>query len=197
MCGTIRYKEKNEKTKGGCLCFMDIEKIFENAECEKALIKIAEGDNDALRTIYKYMHRQIYAVAYAVLRDFSSADDVVQETYVKIIEKAFSYRKGTNARAWILSLARNISIDLLRRRKFECDADTLPTEGERFDEGSVLFSMEVKRALDSLDDEERQIITLKIYAGLKHKEIASLLGINEEACKKKYQRATAKLRELI
>lgn len=176
---------------------MDLEKIFENAECEKALVKIADGDNDALRTIHKLMNRQIYAVAYAVLQDFSLSDDIVQETYVKIIEKAFSYRKGTNARAWVLSIARNLSIDLFRKRKFECGSEALPDEVSRFDEGSVLFSMEVKRALDTLDDEERQIITFKIYAGLKHKEIAPLLGINEEACKKKYQRALAKLRTLL
>lgn len=176
---------------------MDIEKIFENAECEKAIIKIESGDHNALQTIHKYMNRQIYAVAYAVLRDFSSADDVVQETYVKIMEKAFSYRKGTNARAWVLSIARNIAIDIFRKRKFECHTDEVLDEIDRFDESSVLFSMEVKHALDMLDDEERQIITMKIYAGLKHKEIAPVLGINEEACKKKYQRAIAKLREML
>jgi RNA polymerase sigma-70 factor (ECF subfamily) len=176
---------------------MDIEKIFENAECEKAVLKIADGDHDALKTVHKLMNRQIYAVAYSVLQDFSLSDDIVQETYIKIMEKAFSYRKGTNARAWILSIARNIAIDVFRRRKFECDTDTLPEESGRFDESSILFSMEVKRALDMLDDEERQIITMKIYAGLKHKEIGPLLGINEESCKKKYQRAIAKLRRML
>ena len=176
---------------------MDIEKIFENAECEKAVLKIADGDPDALKIIHKLMNRQIYAVAYAVLQDFSLSDDIVQETYIKIIEKAFSYRKGTNARAWILSIARNIAIDVFRRRKFECDTDVLPEESNRFDESSVLFSMEVQKALDSLDNEERQIIAMKVYAGLKHKEISPLLGINEEACKKKYQRAIAKLRQLL
>ncbi len=176
---------------------MDLEKIFENAECEKAILKIADGETDALRTVHKLMNRQIYAVAYAVLQDFSLSDDIVQETYVKIIEKAFSYRKGTNARAWVLSIARNLSIDLFRKRKFECNTEILSDEAGRFDEGSVVFSMEVKRALDTLDDEERQIIAMKVYAGLKHKEIAPLLGINEEACKKKYQRALAKLRTIL
>lgn len=176
---------------------MDIEKLFENADCEKALIHIAEGENEALGVIHRHMNRQIYAVAYAVLRDFSLSDDVVQETYVKILEKAFTYRKGTNARAWVLSIARNLAIDLFRRRKFECVSEDMQDFGVRFDEGSVLASMEVKNALDALDDEERQIITLKIYAGLKHKEIAALLGITMESSKKKYQRAVAKLRDLI
>ena len=175
---------------------MDLEKIFENAECEKAVLKIASGDHEALRIIHKYMNRQIYAVAYAVLRDFALSDDVVQETYVKIMEKAVFYEKETKARAWILSIARNIAIDIYRKRSFDCSSEDVEEE-PRFDEGSVLVSMEVKRALDSLDDEERQIITMKIYAGLKHKEIAPLLDINEEACKKKYQRALSKLRLVL
>ena len=176
---------------------MDIEKLFEGAECEKALLRIAQGDRDALKIIHQYMNRQIYAVAYSVLRDFSLADDIVQETYVKILEKAFSYRKGTNARAWVLSVARNLAIDLFRHRRFEGTEETFADQAMRFDESAVVSSMEVKHALDRLDDEERQIITLKIYAGLRHKEIASLLGMTEEAAKKKYQRAAAKLRELL
>ena len=133
----------------------------------------------------------------AVLRDFALADDIVQETYVKIMEKASSYEKGTNARAWILSIARNLSIDIYRRRSFDCAEQETGDEENRFDEGSVLFSMEVKRALDTLDDEERQIVTMKVYAELKHKMIAKILDISEEACKKKYQRAIAKLRVLL
>ncbi len=176
---------------------MEPVKLFEHADLEKALAKISDGDTDALRVIHKYMNRQIYAVAYAVLRDFSLSDDVVQETYIKILEKSFSYRKGTNARAWVLSIARNIAIDLYRKRKFECDSDTLDDSDTRFDESTVVSSMEVKHALDQLSDEERQIITLKIYAGLRHREIAELLGITTEACKKKYQRAADKLRETL
>ena len=176
---------------------VDLEKLFENADCEKSILKIADGDHEALRIIHKYMNRQIYAVAYAVLRDFALSDDIVQETYVKIMEKASAYEKGTNARAWILSIARNLSIDIFRRRSFDCTSQDVEEEENRFDEGSVLFSMEVKRALDTLDDEERQIVTMKVYAELKHKVIAKILDISEEACKKKYQRAISKLRVLL
>ena len=176
---------------------MELDKLFENADCEKALAKISDGDNEALNVIHKYMHRQIYAVAYAVLRDFALADDIVQETYVKIMEKASSYEKGTNARAWILSIARNLAIDVYRRRSLVCTEQETEDDENRFDEGEVLFSMEVKRALDTLDDEERQIITMKVYAELKHRMIAKILDISEEACKKKYQRAIAKLRVLL
>lgn len=176
---------------------MDIELLFTAAECEKAILRIADGEKDALKVIYKHMHRQIYAVAYSVLRDFSSSDDVVQETYMRILEKAFSYRKGTNPRAWVLSIARNIAIDIVRRRRLEETAYGEESSEERFDERELVISMEVKKALDTLDDTERQIVTLKVYSGLRHAEIASLLGITAESSKKKYQRALQKLRTVL
>ena len=97
----------------------------------------------------------------------------------------------------MLSIARNVAIDLFRHRRFESSGADDAENETRFDESTLLSSMEVKNALDALDDEERQIVTMKVYAGLRHREIASLLGITVEACKKKYQRAAAKLRDLL
>jgi len=175
-----------------------LDKIFEASECDKALVKIAQGKHDALPVIHKYLERQIFAVAYSVLHDFSLCDDVVQETYVKIIEKASSYRPGTSAKAWVLTVARNIALDMLKHRKFEMPDENIDADlSDRFDENSILLSMQVKSALDSLDDEDRLIVTLKAYSGLKHNEIAAMLGITTEAAKKKYQRAIARMRELL
>ncbi len=175
-----------------------LDKIMEASECDKALTKIAQGKQDAIPVIHKYLERQIFAVAYSVLHDFSLCDDVVQETYIKIIEKAASYRPGTSAKAWVLTIARNIALDMLKHRKFETPDENLDMNmSDRFDENSILLSLQVKSALDALDDEDRQIVTLKAYTGLKHSEIAAMLGITTEAAKKKYQRAIARMKELL
>ena len=68
----LRYFILEERKKA-----VNIEKLLDGSECEKALLRIAEGDREALKIIYQRMNRQIYAVAYSVLRDFSLADDVV------------------------------------------------------------------------------------------------------------------------
>ena len=70
-------------------------------------------------------------------------------------------------------------------------------DGQIYVTTDTMYLAQVKKALDSLSDEERQIVTLKVYAGLKHREIAELLGITTDACKKKYQRAADKLRESL
>ena len=177
---------------------LKLDKIFQASECDKALVSIAQGKTDALSVIHKYMERQIFAVAYSVLHDFSLCDDVVQETYIKIIERASSYRQGTSAKAWILTVARNTSLDILRHRKFETPDENISDEAsDRFDESAIALSLQVKDALDKLDDDDRQIVTLKVYSGLRHSEIAEIMGISTEAAKKKYQRAIAHMREIL
>ena len=177
---------------------LHIDKWLEAAECDKALLKIASGKIEALPVIHKHLERQIFAVAYSVLHDFSLSDDVVQDTYIKIIEKARSYKPGTSAKAWILTIARNTALDIRKHRKFESADESISDDAtDRFDENSVILSMQVKSALDTLSDDDRQIITLKVYAGLKHEEIAAMMGITTEAAKKKYQRAAARIKEKL
>lgn len=177
---------------------LGFDKMFEASECDKALVQIANGNTDALSVIHKYMERQIFAVSYSVLHDFSLCDDVVQETYIKIIERASLYQKGTSAKAWILTVARNTALDVIRHRKFETPDENISDDAtDRFDENSVALSLIVKDALDKLSDEDRQIVTLKVYSGLRHSEIAEILEISTEAAKKKYQRAIAKMREFL
>ena len=174
------------------------EKMIESAECDRALAKIAQGKLDAVAVIYKYMQRQIYAVAYSVLHDFSLAEDAAQDTFVKIIERASSYKEGTSAKAWMLTVARNVALDTVRHRKFETPDENIDDDiSERFDESADVTSMEVRTALEELSDEDRQIVTMKVYSGMRHSEIAQIMGISTEAAKKKYQRAIAKMKEIL
>lgn len=180
---------------------ISFDKMIEVSECDKALVGIARGKTEMLPIIHKYMERQIFAVAYSVLHDFSLCDDVVQETYVKIIDKASSYKPGSNAKAWILTVAHNTALDIRKHRYFEVADDIVESMSDdisdRFDESTMVLSMQVKEALDMLADEDRQIVTLKVYTGLKHSEIAAMLGISTEAAKKKYQRAMAQLKKQL
>lgn len=177
---------------------LGLDKLIENAECDKALVEIAKGNTNMLVVIKKYLERQIYAVGYSVLHDFSLSDDVVQETYIKLTERAKQYTPKTNAKAWVLTVARNTALDMLRHRKYEMPDENISDDiSDRFDESSVVLSMQIKKALDGLSDEDRQVVTLKAYAGLRHEEIAKIMGISTEAAKKKYQRAVKKMKEFF
>ncbi len=157
--------------------------------CDRAVVKIADGNPEALCDIYKHLGRQIFALAISILRDYQLSEDVMQDTFVKISEKAHTYQKGSNAIAWILTITRNLALDEYKKRKHEFSDDNIE-EVCLFDE---VPTSELE-AFSVLNDEEKQIVLLKVYSCLKHKEIAQILGITTYASEKKYQRAVIKLR---
>ena len=166
-------------------------KMIFNDVCDTALCRIANGDTEALAIIYQRLGRQIYMVAYSILQDVHAAEDVMQETFVRIISGAKFYQKGTNAKAYILKIAHNLSLTALQKRGWEIPTDLPNTQRSTDGEELPLTSLE---ALSLLSPEERQIVILKLDSNEKHKNIAALLGISPAACQKRYRRALEKLK---
>lgn len=168
-----------------------------------ALVEISDGNTHAVTAIYERMGRQILSLGRAVTGSQSSGEDVLQETVLKIIENIHTYRKGGNAKAWIMAIARNAAIDMKSRSSrlgTDSDIDRSELEGSReYDFSSTKQSeiMDVMSALSRLDDTDREIVVMKAMSGLKHKDIAKLIGITVDASKKRYRRALEKLRTLI
>lgn len=168
--------------------------MITRAACEHALRRIAQGDMDGLETIYDKLGRRIYLLAYSILGDTHAAEDVLQDTLIRISEGAHALRDGGNAIAYILTTTRNLSIDALRKRRREIPQEELIGIGSDMREEICDTPFSKLEALCILDEEERQIVTLKIEGGLKHREIAPILGISQAACEKRYRRALEKLK---
>lgn len=168
--------------------------LITRALCEQALRRIARGDMDGLETIYDKLGRRIYLLAYSILGDTHAAEDVLQDTLIRISEGAHALRDGGNAIAYILTTTRNLSIDALRKRRREIPQEELIGIGSDMREEICDTPFSELEALCILDEEERQIVTLKIEGGLKHREIAPILGISQAACEKRYRRALEKLK---
>ena len=167
--------------------------MITRAACEHALRRIAQGDMDGLETIYDKLGRRIYLLAYSILGDTHAAEDVLQDTLLRLGKHAAMREEG-NAISYVLTVARNLALDSLRRRGREIPCEELigiGSDGRESNEDMPFSSLE---ALRTLDGEERQIVTLKIEGGLKHREIASILGISQPACEKRYRRALEKLK---
>ena len=168
--------------------------LITRALCEQALRRIARGDMDGLETIYDKLGRRIYLLAYSILGDAHAAEDVMQDTLIKISEGAHALREGGNAIAYILTITRNLAIDTLRHRQREFPSETLIGIGSDGVENNMSVPFSDLEALRLLNEEERQIVTLKIEGGLRHREIAPMLGISQAACEKRYRRALEKLK---
>lgn len=163
--------------------------IFANQQCDRALCRLADGDMSALEDIYHILGRRIYMLALSILRDTHAAEDIMQDTFVKLAAEARAYRRGSNAIAFILTITRNLAINLHNRRRRECPTDTIPDIAEP--DSPSLAALE---ALTLLDETERQIVVMKLDCGMKHKQIAQIVGLSEDACQKRYRRALEKLK---
>lgn len=160
------------------------------SDLESALAAVAGGEIEALEEVYRELRVPVFAVALALLRDRTAAEDVLQETFVRVYHRAGDYRAGTSPAAWVSAIARNLARDALRRGGREQPRRD-PTAGLLEDE--ALSRLAVTRALLTLDGLDRELVALHDLAGLTHAEIAATLGLPAGTVRWRYRRALARL----
>lgn len=161
-------------------------------QADKALCDLSQGDMNGLSVIYDLYGRLILSVAYTIVGNFADAEDVLQDVMLLLARYANLYQAGNSPRAYVMSITRNTAINLLKKRKNNLSSDEI---GEVPARDGKLASVEVQDLLAQLTEEERQIVTLHIYAGLSHRQVAEMLEISPSAAEKKYQRALKKLKK--
>ncbi len=144
------------------------------------IARVRTGDQDAMAALYDRYSPLVYAVALRALGDSSSAEDVLQEIFVQLWRNpaAFDSSRGSLA-AWLGVIARNRSIDHLRRRRPEENLEEvviaasvdLRTETER-----NLAIAKVRTALNGMPAEQRRCVEMAFFEGLSHSEIATRTG---------------------
>lgn len=166
---------------------------------EELFIQIAEGDMQALETMYYQTYKAVYGFILSILKNQYDAEDILQETYIKIKTGAHLYKPQGKPLAWIFTIARNLSYMKIRKDK---NTQTSPYEElENMLDFSAVEDKENKLLLEAafsiLGDEERQIIILHANTGMKHREIAALLKLPLSTVLSKYNRGMNKLRNYI
>lgn len=135
-------------------------------------------------SLYEQYKTGIFRYALSILRSPPLAEDVLQETFVRLIQcPQIPFDPGRES-AWLYRVARNLCFDQLRKQKREAD----PAEPGFTDQLSYL------ELIAPLSPKEQEIVSLKILGNLTHQEIAAVLGLSVHAVKKRYERAIRKLR---
>ena len=169
-------------------------------ECDKAIVNIARGDREALAAVYRICGGAVLSVAKSILRDADGAEDVLQETMVRVVRYAGRYRPGSKPRAWVLSIARNCAKDLLASQAPRGSVSLDSEEGEYArntlsdDKSDFETGVALKDALSTLPQGDAEIVKMKYCCGLSYKEIAAALEIGPAAANKRCQRALKRLR---
>ena len=165
---------------------------------EQNIGRICRNDKDGLREIYEDYCPLIYSVTGELLGNREDAEDVTSEFFIRLWDIADTYRPGRGHRAWLITIARNMAVDYLRRRKRE-----IPVEEHGEDlhhsqpscEVRICDRLSLEQAMKTLKREERQIVNLKIMGELTFREIAEILKKPQGTVAWCYQKAMQKLRE--
>lgn len=130
----------------------------------------------------------IYRFALSILRSPQQAEDVLQDTFIRLLQGKFSSPIPGKEKAWLFRVARNLCFDILRKRvqELELPPAIATPEGENW---------EFVDLISPLSQSEQEIVSLKFIGGFTHKEIAKITCTTVHAAKKRYERAIQKLRE--
>jgi RNA polymerase sigma-70 factor, ECF subfamily len=148
------------------------------------LLRLQRREPDALGELYDKYGRLVYSLILRVVRDSGTAEDLVQETFIRVWNRvqSFDAQKGSIA-PWLLAVARNRAIDYLRSAQARHD----PVELNQMDHPSLYSEMEsdllnrdnarrIQTAMQKLPETQRQVIELAYFEGLSQSEMADRMG---------------------
>lgn len=143
-------------------------------------------------SLYRDYRSRVFSTAFRMVKNYADAEDITQDVFVKVFKKLDSFRGEAALSTWIYRIAVNACLDFLRRRKLR---QTVPLDDE-MTAGSRPISVAklVEGALPLMPEGYRTVFVLYDIQGLKHSEIAKVLGITEGASKSQLHRARAFLR---
>ena len=144
------------------------------------LARVQRGDEQAMAMLFDRYSKIVYSVALRVLRDAATAEDILQEIFMQIWRNpgGFVATRGSLG-GWLAVVARNRSIDVLRRKKptEQVEEMQLASPGNMADESERNLMMEQARVvIAQLPAEQRKTLEMAFFDGLTHSEIAEMTG---------------------
>lgn len=156
---------------------------------DKYIKRFMKGDQDAFNVIY----HETYTYVYLTIRNYTGSvvyvEDLIQETYMKVIDSLESYTLGTNFYAWVTSIARNLTINYLKNRnRVEIRDITNPCFEKEIE------NLEISHYLDKLLDNEKEIVIYHLVFGFNFKKISELTGLSYNQVYYTYKKAVERIR---
>lgn len=160
---------------------------------EAQILQRAKDDIQNFSDVYNLYIDRVYRYFMARTGDVLLSEDLTSQTFLKCVEKFDKYQiTGAPFGAWLFRIARNTLIDHSRKAKHQCVLDEAPETDSGddvvHDTHQKMLVEKVQKILLIFEEQEREIILLKLVTGLKFSEIAEMLNLNENTVKTKYFR---------
>jgi RNA polymerase sigma factor (sigma-70 family) len=158
------------------------------------------GHSASQQILYQKYVNAMYHTVVRMVGNSEDARDVIQDSFIKVFNNLDSFRKDSTLGAWIKRITINTALNYLRKAQrtstmpFDDNLNETPMETEEVDNISM---RSIHRAIKSLPDGSRAVLSLFLLEGYQHKEIAQILGITESTSKTQYRRGKMLLQQKL
>ncbi|MGH1349210.1 MAG: sigma-70 family RNA polymerase sigma factor [Methyloligellaceae bacterium] len=176
-----------------------------SSELKNLIFAVAEKDRAAFHELYHVTSGKLFSVAIRLIKRADLAEDILQDSYIKIWDKASEFTATNNSpMAWMVAIVRNRAIDILRKRgevgfsdvdEYENIVDDAPDPLSQAEQNGDLSS--VFQCLKGLDEEHKKIFLLAYYYGYTHEEIAKQFSVPVGTIKSRIRRSLARIRSCM
>ncbi len=160
--------------------------------------EIQKGNEVAFEKLFETTNKSLFSFVYLIVKNRADAEDVVQETFIKIKRSIQSFNTKTNPTAWMFQIAKHSAFDHMKK-KLECvdcsQVEIASLDNSTLNKANKMYIHDLMNKY--LDVEARQIVILHVLAGYKHREIAKLLSLSLGTTLWKYNTALKILKEKI
>ncbi|MGH7541981.1 MAG: RNA polymerase sigma factor [Gemmatimonadota bacterium] len=173
-----------------------------NELTDTALVHAAgDGDMDALGALYVRHHRRVYELCVRMVGDADVAEDLAHEGFLRVSRYGSTFDGRSSVASWLYRLVRNRCLDDLatrrreeeRKKAWKAEIETREGVGEVETDREAM----VREALDRLKPEQREVLVLSRFAGLKYREIAEVCDLSLANVQVRAHRAMSRLHALL
>jgi RNA polymerase sigma-70 factor, ECF subfamily len=174
------------------------------AEIRKLVERAQAGDRAALEELYLIHFDRIYSYLHMTVGNRHDAEDLTTQTFLRMLESIGKFRfQSAPFSAWLFRIAHNLSIDHFRATKRVQPEDEVPEpigsaqDSAEFEALHSIGRQSLLEMIDTLSDEQQQVLTLKFVFNFSNGEVATILGKTEGAIKSLQHRALASLQKQL
>ena len=174
----------------------------------KLIQRVLAGDENAFATLIEKYQRQVHALAFRKVRDFHTAEDITQETFLRVHQKLATLNDPTKFSGWLYAIVNHLCIAWYRKNRLqvqsleethiseiETDVYSQYIATEHAKTTAVAQQDLVKRLLTKLKESDREVITLHYFEEMTSSEIGGFLGVSENTIKSRLYRARQQLKK--
>lgn len=165
---------------------------------EQLMLEVAQGNLDAMTHIFERYNKRLYNFYFQMIADKAVCEDMTQTVFYKAIRYRESYKGGLFV-SWIFKIARNVFSDNYQNSKKKSHNEDVELIASKKVENQIDKNERVdhlKEALKLLTNEERELIVLSRFQGVKYHQISEITGMSEGAVKVKIHRTIKKLKSV-